>query len=217
MGCVSGPADVPLAREGGLAADCIDLRWQQTRDNARFVYAHVGVVVAAAHSVCSPLHQGWDFCCCLGSCNKDNCSLFHPCRALCRLKRCVRLQRLMARAKVCPFSSTPGSKVWIQSIPWVDLQGAGGRDAQGSAHCSDRALLGSPLKQHHYFIISLIILSDGKFPMSTACERAGPNEGGICLLWELSDAVDAPPAHTAYPALPPAAVGLQRQLPRLRF
>lgn len=37
-----------------MAADCTDVRWQQSCASARFVYAHAGVVVAAAHSVCSP-------------------------------------------------------------------------------------------------------------------------------------------------------------------
>lgn len=55
------PADIPLASEGGLAADCIDLRWQQTCANARFVYAQVGVVVAAAHSICSPFTRAATF------------------------------------------------------------------------------------------------------------------------------------------------------------
>lgn len=89
----------------------------------------------------------------------------------------------MARAKGCPFPSMPR----IQGSSWGDLQGAAGRDAQGSAHCSDSALLGSPLKQYHYFRDT----NESKF---FVCEGAGPNGGGIRHLWKLSDAVDAPPA-----------------------
>lgn len=79
--------------------------------------------------------------------------------------------------------------------PRLLLGGSAGSWREGgmlrSQHCSDRALLGSSLKQHHYFRD----MYKGKFPVSTVCEGAGPNEGGICHLWKLGDAVDTPPAH----------------------
>lgn len=209
------PADVPLAGEGGLAADCIDLRWQQTCANARFVYVHVGVVLAAAHSIAALFTRAgtsaavWEFA---------TRTATVPCfpAVLCADKKvCV--------AAEAAGGSWPGKGVsllihtWIQGPSWVDLQEAGGRDAQGSADCSDRALLGSPLKQQHYFRD----MFKGKFPVSTVCERVGLSEGGIChlwvMLWMFLLHTEVRLQASAHPALPPAAVGLQRQLPRLPF
>lgn len=110
------PADVPLAGEGGLAADCIDLRWQQTCANARFVYVHVGVVLAAAHSVAALFTRAGT-----SAGNLQQGQQLFPASLQCfvQIKRCVRLQRLRGahgQVKVCPFSSTPGSKAppgWI--------------------------------------------------------------------------------------------------------
>lgn len=75
--------------------------------------------------------------------------------------------------------------------PRLLLGGFAGSWREGCSGLSDRALLESPLKQHHCFRD----VDKDKFPLSTVCEQAGPDEGGICQLWRLGDAVGAVPAH----------------------
>lgn len=112
------------------------------------------------------------------------------------------LQCFVQIKEVCEAAEAAGSSWLAQrhvlSYPCSGSKAPPGwicRELEGgmlrSQHCSDRALLGPSLKQHHYFRD----MYKGKFPVSTVCEGAGPNEGGICHLWKLGDAVDTPPAH----------------------